>query len=344
MLLDVLLAALGAAVVVLVVVDVVWSTLSIGSGMGPVSRAWVSAVWRRVLSRHHRTGRDHDRLARRGFWLLLSVAVLWVVLLLAGWSLVMQAGDRTALASDGSSAGVGERVYLAAYSVVTLGLGDIEPGNGYGQLVIILAAITGLMLLTLTVTYFVPLVTAASDKRQMGSLLAGLGRPPQETITMAWDGEQLAELSSHLTSLTSSVTSLSQQHVIYPVLDLLPARTRTTSAALGMAALDEFLTLHDVVLDPSARLPRMAVQPLRHAVQVYLETLRDGFVPRTSGTPGRPSVDALREAGVPLTSPAVWDAGYESLAERRELLLALVQDDGWTWDDVYSEGDLGQPR
>ena len=344
MLLDVLLAVAGFAVVTLVTVDVVWSTLSVGSGMGPVSRLVVAVVWRRVLSRHHRTGRHHERLARRGFFLLLAVAGTWVTLLLLGWALVMQAGTSTALTSDGLSAGVGDRVYLAAYSVVTLGLGDIEPGNGFGQVVVVLAAVTGLMLLTLTVTYFVPLVGAAAEKRTLGAALGGLGRPPQRLLRRAWDGEQLAALDSYLTSFTSSVTALSQQHVIYPVLDLLPSRTRTTSAALGVAVLDEAMTLHDLVLHPSVRLPAMVVEPLRHAVHVYLETLRDGFVPRSGEVPPRPDVSGLRDAGIPLSPEEGWDEAFEAVSERRSLLLALVRDDGWTWDDVGIESELGVPR
>lgn len=57
--------------------------------------------------------------------------------------------------ATGNPAGTVERLYFTGYTVFTLGNGDFRPGAGTWQLATVAATGTGLVLITLAITYAV---------------------------------------------------------------------------------------------------------------------------------------------------------------------------------------------
>ena len=78
----VLLRTGGAVLVVLVLADVVATTLTIGTGAGPLTRRVLGPAWR-VLLWLHRTDSTSAWLSTAGTVLLMSTVLLWVALLTA---------------------------------------------------------------------------------------------------------------------------------------------------------------------------------------------------------------------------------------------------------------------
>ena len=73
---------------------------------------------------------------------------------------------------------------------------------------------------------------------------------------------------------------------------------------------------------------------LRKAISSYLLTLPAAFITPGEEVPGQFDLSKLEERGIPVVRGEEVDAVYEDLTSRRRLLLALIRDDGWQWDDL----------
>ncbi|MDF9715403.1 hypothetical protein, partial [Nocardioides sp. ChNu-99] len=74
-----------------------------------------------------------------------------------------------------------------------------------------------------------------------------------------------------------------------------------------------------------------ALRPLRYALSRYLSAAADSGWPRDVEPPPAPSLETLREAGVPLVATEILRAALDAEADRRVRLHRLVLSDGWSW-------------
>jgi hypothetical protein len=61
---------------------------------------------------------------------------------------------------------------VCRFTLFTLGVGDYRPNGAFWQMLTALCAADGLLTITLSVTYFVPLVSAATRKRQIAASIS----------------------------------------------------------------------------------------------------------------------------------------------------------------------------
>jgi hypothetical protein len=71
------------------------------------------------------------------------------------------------------------------------------------------------------------------------------------------------------------------------------------------------------------------VDPLRSALDMFLETVGGAFVSHQTEPLPAPDLQALRDAGVPTVSDAEFTAALAGEVRRRCLLAGLLLDDGW---------------
>ena len=288
-------AAAGVLVVGLVVVDAFWTALWSGMGGGPLTTLITASV-RTVMGSVPMSGRR--RLALVGPVVLLTIVVVWAVLLLVGFSLVAQAmpngivSSETGLAADGW-----ERVYYVGYTLFTLGMGDFVPaGDGARMLTVAMNAL-GMFMVTLGVTYLLPVISASVGARSFGSSVLSLGETPAEVIVEAWDGERV-RLDDELRGLASDLSTLAHQHLAYPVLHLFHSADLSASAPRAVAVADGTLGLLEAV-DATAAPAAPARRQLRSAIDRYVDTF-GAQVGNAPEPPPSPQLDALERAGIPL--------------------------------------------
>ena len=139
---------------------------------------------------------------------LLAVPVSWLVLLLVGFSFMFWATDTT-IGADGA-------FNLAGSSLTTLGF---APAIGVGQQALAFtAALLGLLVLTLFITYLPSIYSAFQDRESKVALLeVRAGSPPTapEMLTryhnIGWDGE----LATDWTSWESWFAELEETHTTH---------------------------------------------------------------------------------------------------------------------------------
>lgn len=319
---SILYTALGAAVLLLVVVDVVRTTLS-ASGDGPLTRVLGRGLWAAT-----------GHAAAAGPLVLVTTAAMWTGLLWIAWTLVFLGAEPAVVtASGGEPVGLWRRLYFAGYTVATLGLGDLVPGGTAWRLLTVLAAFSGLVLLTLGVTYYTAVLQAVVQKEQLAAQIDSLGDSPADVVSRAWDGEGFPGLDSVLAGISSLLALHTRRHYAYPALHYYRATEADHALAVQAARLHDALMLMAHAVAPGHRPPPAALRATLRSLDSLAGSLTEGFVVPADAPPPPPDVQALEEAGIPHGDAA--DAfGDADVVRRRRVLLGFVTGSRFEWADV----------
>jgi|AntRauMinimDraft_4_1070384.scaffolds.fasta_scaffold00025_40 hypothetical protein len=327
--------AAGLAVLVLVVVDVLWTTLWVDGGAGPISAWLIPGLWAAL----RKLGSHRSRaLSLAGPVILTVTLVTWVGLLWGGWTLVFGAAeDALVNARNDSPVTWVNRLYFVAYTMFTMGNGDFYPPGGAWQVAASLTTASGMLFVTMGVTYVFSVLGAVTDKRSFASSVTGLGNSAEAVVETGWDDDDFRGLHLPLNSLASQLDTLATQHKAYPILHYYHSEDATQSSAMAVAILDEALMVLRYGVERDAQPNRALVENARSAVNNYLETLNESFFDPSEETPDAPNLDRVQEAGVPTVPGDDFASAVDGYGPRRRKLLGVVRSDAWHWPPYDDE-------
>jgi hypothetical protein len=329
---SVVLLLAGVAVVAIVFYDAYVTTVSAQGAGGPVTQRLGNGIWW-LLRRAVRSPRS-PLLAAAGAVIVFVMLLVWLGGLWAGWTLIFSAEAGAVLHGDtGAPADGWARVYFAGFAVYTLGLGDYAPDGAPWQILTALATINGFVLLTMTVSYLLPVVSAVTERRQHGTQLYGLGAKAQDILLTGWDGRDFAHLTPQLRQLTPVAALMTQKYLSYPVLHYFHSPSRSSALEPGIAALDEAVLILEHGVDDTVRPHPTVTRPLRRVLDQFAETVAQEFTGVDDAPPGPPDLQMLRREGIPTVSDEAFHRAVEAHADRRRALTALVRDARWRWDE-----------
>ena len=178
---------LGVAVLLLVVVDLLWTTLWVEGGAGPITSRLMSVLWttfRRLFGNRPRL------LSLSGPTILVLSLVTWITLFWVGWLFLFAAGEGS-LIDTRDAGGISwiERFYFVGYTLFTMGTGDFTPKDGIWQIATALTTASGMLFVTLSVTYILNVLGAVTQKHSLASTIHGLGGRSVDIIETGWDGD-----------------------------------------------------------------------------------------------------------------------------------------------------------
>lgn len=324
-----LLSIIGGSLIILIALsDLVWSTLST-SGAGVVSRRVASGLWRMALAVHRRVG-SHRFLEASGPLIVVAIVIVWIALLWTGWLLIFLSGPAAVVdATTQAPANFADRVYFVGFTLFTLGVGDFVGGASVWRVLTAVASINGLFTITLAITYLLPVVSAATSKRQLALLIHSLGDTAGEIVANGWSGDDFDGLEPQLREVTSLLLLHSERHLAYPVLHYFHASDPEASLAPKLAALDDAELILSHCVAKEHRPDAAVLRALRHAIDVFLRRVQHRFVVQAEDTPPLPDIQTAEDAGVPVVElDSVRDA-FAQRGDRRRWLLGLVRSDGW---------------
>ncbi|HEX2254826.1 MAG TPA: two pore domain potassium channel family protein [Thermoanaerobaculia bacterium] len=334
------LGVLGAALLLVVFADVLRTTLGYGGGF--LTTRLTQLGWRGALALHRRRP-AHGALALGGVLLLVAMALFWLGGLWLAWTLVFTSSPQAVLDTEGMPVRFVDRLAFTGWVLVTLGVpGGLEAGSRAWELLVPVAAGSGFVMITLAISYLLPVIAAATEARQLALQISSLGGTAAAIARRGWNGRDFAALDRYFAAFTAAVTLLAERHLTYPTLHYLHALRRESAIAPSLAALDEALLVIDAACAPETRGDATVRGVLRAAISQELSTLRAVSVTRADDQPSPPAPDLepLRHLGTPLLPAASFDHALERTAGRRRLLRALVRQEGWRWDDVRAAGPL----
>ncbi|WP_207592994.1 ion channel [Halomontanus rarus] len=321
--------ALGVLILVGAIGDVLWTTLWIEGGAGPLTSRLMVWTWRTL----RRIGAGNSRLlSLSGPLLFVLTLTTWIVLLWAGWTLVFASAENVLVDTlDRGPVSWTDRLYFTGYTIFTLGIGDFAPRTGRWQVVTILATGSGMLLVTLSVTYTLSVLDAVTQKRAFANSVSGFGAHGEEIVRTSWAGEEFRGLELPLNTFTTQLATLTENHKAYPILHYFHSAQRNRSPVVETVVLDEALTLLRFGIPNRHRPNEIIVRNARTGVENYLETLYEGFVEPADSPPPPPDLRPLREAGIPTVSDEEFETALDELEARRRLLYGLIESDAREW-------------
>lgn len=229
-------------------------------------------------------------------------------------------------------ADVNERIYFTGYILSTMGNGDFKAGTDAWRIYTSFISFSGLILITIAISYMVPVLSAITGRRALSIRIAAIGNSPQQMLLNNWDGKSFERLNDQLDGLAHNIAEQGQLHLAYPVLHYFHHADKNVALLPNLAALDEAITLLLLYVPEECQPAQQQIIPLRKATSTFLESLNSIFLhPQMSEVPPI-DVSQLRIAGIPLKQPKLKD--LEHLDLRRRTLKAMVDNDGWRWDEV----------
>lgn len=339
---NIFLATVGAVLVLLSLVDMIWTTVAVSAGAGPVTGRLTAGLWhgvRRIAGQ----GQNHRLLRLGGIAIVCSVFITWIVMLVIGWGLVFTASPGAVIDVSASAPATDmERFYFAGYVAATLGNGSYAPGYGLWQVLTVLAAFSGLLVATMAITYLVPVTSAVVGRRKLALQISSLGEDPVAIVRAALTDRDWQAFDRQLESIGDGLSQLGEQHLAYPVLHYFHDIDRPAAASVNIAVLDEVLTIMRYGLPEETRPSPVTLRSVRNSLGSFLSALEAGHISEADEDPASEALEMLRELDIVTVSDEDFAEALEDNARRRRLLLAFVEDDGWTWASVYDAGEGGQ--
>ncbi|MES1026406.1 potassium channel family protein [Gloeocapsa sp. BRSZ] len=329
---NVLLFILGLLLVLLSLLDALWTALWVDGGAGPVTSQIINGVWW-VMAKLIRT--------KRNYWLSLAgpliqtvTVLIWVSLLWAGWVLIFSA-DSTSLVytrtPEPQLSTLSDRIYFVAYTISTMGNGDLYPSRGAWEIAASFTSLSGMFLITMVVSFLLSVIGGVTTKQSLASQITGLGNSAEEFILNVWDGKGFTGLDLQLMSMISQLGTLTEQQLAYPVLHRYHGATFKEDSAPAVAILDDVLTILKYGLQEPHRPSPAILKSARETVHTYLKTLTSASVYPADHLPPAPDLTPLRQAGIPVVSDDEFARSLDDLTHRRKLLLGLVEHNSFKW-------------
>ena len=281
-----------------------------------IGRYLVRGSWR-VLRRLRDgdPGRSYDRVLGL-FAPAATIALLaaWLVTLIVGYGLILYAlrGDLRPVPVD-----LGTALYFAATSLLTLGFGDIVADGAAARVVITVAAISGLGVVALVVTFLFSLY-ASYQRREMRvvTLQAAAGAPPSAVALLeAYARLDLVErLPDLFREWQGWAAEVLDSHVAYPLLGYFRSSHDNLS---WISALGTVLDASSLVLTTVRGIPRGDAKLFKRMGTHLVEDIYNlGFREEDGAAIDRSAFDAacdrLEEAGYQLAPRELAWPAFES--------------------------------
>lgn len=331
---DFIIAGLGIFFIALSLYDFVLTTF-LPSGQGPLT-AFVNHTTYWVLFRIAARKGTSPVLKYSGLTIILLIMFTWILLLWLGVALLFVSDQYSVLnGQDKLPADIWEKIYYTGYALSTLGIGDYVAGSDSWRVITSLAAFVGLITTTMSITFLVPVISNAGQKRSLGRQIESLGGSPERIVLNSFDGKDFSSISSHLNSISSMIFTYAQNHLTYPVLHHMHNINPRENIVVKLSTLDEALNIYFLHIPEHMRPSFLDLYITRRALSSYLDTIR--YMGTDTESPPLPRLEEIsRESGIDLLNTEQEEINelYSRLEKRRKLWRVNLQSDGWQWDEL----------
>lgn len=332
---NLVLLVVGVLLLASLIFDLLWTTLWVEGGAGPLTSLLMAWVWRTL-----RQFREIDsRVLTLSGPIILTVSLTtWIMLLWGGWAFIFASGESSIIDTvNRNPISWSDWVYFSGYTIFTLGNGDFAPQEGIWQLMTTLATASGMLFITLSVTYVLNVLSAITQKQSFASSVSGLGEHGTEILLTSWNGEEFEGLDLPLNTSTTQLNTLTSNHKAYPILHYFHSKQTSQSPTVSVTILDETLSLLQFGLSKQSRPSNTILKNAQTSVESYLDTVQSAFIEPADRSPPPPNLDTFREKELPTVSDGEFTTALEDMDERRRTLLGLVESDEREWSSQDSE-------
>ena len=262
----------GIFSIVLVVYDAIVTVLSHG-GSGPITTFWTERLWRFLLYLRYNKGFERPILIA-GPAMLIGIVAVWYVLLYVIWFLMISIGGYAIKNSNSSEqASLSEIIYFIGSSFSTLGIGDYVPTEAPWTILTTLGALVISSLISLSISYFVPVLNAVTEKRLATTKVELIGETAAEVLAASWSGETANNLNTEVSDIIGLHLTCAYQTHLYPVLTYFHSGNQSTSIGKSMLILFDALAVQQLLPERDGNLPKAKLKYFMRSVEKFVKVL-----------------------------------------------------------------------
>ncbi|TWT14340.1 potassium channel family protein [Planomicrobium sp. CPCC 101079] len=320
---------LGILLLVTGILDFFWTALWVDGGAGPVTRRLANVLWRLL----RKLGRDRPQVLSLSGPLILSLTLFsWIFFLWIGWALIFLSDQGSLAGSQNNEyATWSDKLYYTGYLVFTLGNGDFKPTNGIWQAMTVLATGSGMLFITLAVTYLLSVLNAVTLKRSFANSVTGIGRHGGEIVENAWNKTDFHDIDLILKSYSDQISTLTAQHKAYPILHYYQTSNVTEAFSVALVVFDEALTILQYGIPECCKPNKLLVVEARSSIDSFLDTINPTYVSPSKNTPPALELETLSKSGLPVVSNEEFHLAVTGLKNRRQKLLGILEANARRW-------------
>ncbi len=322
----------GLLMLILVLIDVFKTILYIHGG-GRLSAFTAKCMWRGFFLLSGKSARS-KWLNFAGGTILLMLLVQWIALLWLGYSLIFisDSGSVVDAITNGQTTVFG-KIYYVGYVLTTLGNGDMKASTDGWRIVTNLMAMNSLVLLSLGISYVVPVLEAVIDKRTIAAHIQKLGRTPSEIIENGYTGKDFSPLYDRFSTLESMLLKHGERYLAYPILHYFNSSKRSHALHISLAVLDEAIAIQEAyTLDTSDQAYSWRI--MRKSVEHLKAMYAGGNTPIRNAPPPFDYHDRLPATFKEKNRHQGQMSEDPERDERRARLREYLSLGGWDWEDV----------
>jgi hypothetical protein len=329
----------GIFLYVAIVLDLVKTTFT-STGGGKLTKILSSSIWQLFFLISGKNGRSKV-LPYAGPLVMLTVLGVWIIGLWVGFFLLILSDPNSIMnSSTKEPADVFEKLYYAAFTLSSLGVGDFTATNDLWRVLTGVAAFSGLAFITASITYFMPVLSAVGQQSKLCLYLHSMGTTPQKILINSWNGTDFSHFLNKAPELCQMLLEHSLNHHAYPVIHYFHSTRPELAVAPSVVLLNETLQLLHTAVSEKTISDCLALTMLQSALDQYLKVVKDNFMKVDAGEQEmpRPDLNALIQRGIPLREGNTTDTHIlKPFLQQRKLLTNLLVKDGWSWQDVYEK-------
>ena len=217
--------AAGFVLLALIIFDIYATVLHSSARYGPVGESLNRSVWRVTRGAAFRLSRAyrHRLLNMAGPLLLPLLIVVYIVLLVLAFALIyyphIPSGFHFATQRQGPA--WAEAIYFSGCTLTTVGYGDITPRLASLRFLALFESASGLIVISLAITYMLTVYTALERKRAVALSLyhqAGEGADVAGLIAHHFVEGRFYGLRDALRTVTRDLQGLLESHIDHPVI------------------------------------------------------------------------------------------------------------------------------
>ena len=215
----------GLVLLALIIFDIYATVLHSSARYGPVGESLNRSVWRVTRAAAFRLSRAnrHRLLNMVGPLLLPLLIVVYIVLLVLAFALIyyphIPAGFTFSVAR--AEPGWSDAIYFSGVTLTTVGYGDVVPRIPALRFLALFEAASGLIVISLAITYILTVYSALERKRAVAVSLyhqAGEGADVAGFIAHHFVEGRFYGLRDALRTVTRDLQALHESHIDHPVI------------------------------------------------------------------------------------------------------------------------------
>jgi hypothetical protein len=334
--------AAGFVLLALIIFDIYATVLHSSARYGPVGESLNRSVWRLTRAAAFRLSRAnrHRLLNMVGPLLLPLLIAVYIVLLVLAFALVYYPhvpGGFTFGVSHPEPGWI-DAVYFSGVTLTTVGYGDVVPRAAHLRFLALFEAVSGLVVISLAITYMLTVYTALERKRAVAVSVyhqAGQGADVAGFIAHHFVEGRFYGLRDALRTVTRDLQGLLESHIDHPVIHYFhPVEVYKGTPRVLFLLLETCAVIR-------AALDREENQDLRNYPEVrtldagvrhVLTQLVDSLDLERRARPRKPTEQEEREA------TDRWRRRYEqTLARLRESGIGVRRDTEQGWEEYRSQ-------